>query len=302
MANLSNQPRGRGLPAMPAGRPIAAYRTYEQAQRAVDFLSDNRFPVQFVAIVGNDLKMVERVTGRLTYSRVALAGLLSGAYWGLFLGMLFSLFDNRSLGATLPAMAALGAGFGMIFGLLSYAATGGRRDFTSTSQIVAAEYAVWCGEEHIGPALQLLQQLPDDHRLSAEGTRRPVGGPYRPGPGQGDSYPSQTGQGPQSGPDAPQPGPNPAAPAPWAGGATGPAGATDPSSWSPGPSQGRWPAAPGQYPPPEEQPAGAHPTGQQPAAPPAPSGPTYGEMMERKRQERLAAERERQRGGRPDQS
>ena len=80
MSNLTPG-RGRGpmLPAPPPGHPIATYRTYLEAQRAVDYLSDEKFPVQHVSIVGTDLKMVERVTGRLTYGRVALAGALSGA-------------------------------------------------------------------------------------------------------------------------------------------------------------------------------------------------------------------------------
>ena len=59
------------------------------------------------------------------------------------LGVLLSLFGG---GAELGVFAAvvIGAGFGMMFGVISYAFTGGRRDFTSTSQIVASEYEVLC--------------------------------------------------------------------------------------------------------------------------------------------------------------
>ncbi len=160
MSNL-NPSRGRGraatLPAAPPGHPIASYRTYLEAQRAVDYLSDEKFPVQHVSIVGNDLKMVERVTGRLTYGRVALAGAFSGAYFGGFVGLLLGLF-NDDWGILVPAIL-IGAAFGMIFGVLSYAATGGRRDFTSTSQIVAAQYAVWCADEQAAEALQVLGGL-----------------------------------------------------------------------------------------------------------------------------------------------
>ncbi len=45
-------------------RVIASYSTYDDAQRAVDTLSDHRFPVDRVTIVGSDLRLVERVTGR----------------------------------------------------------------------------------------------------------------------------------------------------------------------------------------------------------------------------------------------
>ena len=47
-------------------------------------------------IVGTELKQIERVTGRLTTGRVALGGLLSGVWMGLFVGLIFSLFDTGS--------------------------------------------------------------------------------------------------------------------------------------------------------------------------------------------------------------
>ena len=38
----------------------------------------------------------------------------------------------------------IGLAFGAVFGWMGYRATGGRRDFTSTSQIVASRYDVMC--------------------------------------------------------------------------------------------------------------------------------------------------------------
>src|SRR5262245_33571696 len=65
-------------PAAGAGRrttrptvTVATYETYAEAQRAVDYLSDNGFPVQHTAIIGTDLRLVETVTGRLTIARAA---------------------------------------------------------------------------------------------------------------------------------------------------------------------------------------------------------------------------------------
>ena len=130
---------GRGVPrvpTLPTGELVAAYGTYLEAQKAVDHLADKDFPVQNVTIVGTDLRMVERVTGRLTYGRVALAGGLSGAWFGLFVGLLLSIFSTEALFPILPAMA-IGAAFGILFSVISYSFTGGRRDFTSASQIVA---------------------------------------------------------------------------------------------------------------------------------------------------------------------
>jgi hypothetical protein len=152
------------VPTMPRGVEVAAYETYLDAQKAVDILSDKQFPVQLVTIVGTDLRMVERVTGRLSYPRVALAGAASGAWFGLFVGLLLSLFaaGNSMLDTVLPALL-IGAGFGMLFGVISFSFTGGRRDFTSTSQIVASRYAVLCAQEQAGEARQLIGGAPETH-------------------------------------------------------------------------------------------------------------------------------------------
>jgi hypothetical protein len=149
-----------GVPTLPKGELIAAYPTYLEAQNAVDHLSDEAFPVQHVTIVGTDLRMVERVTGRLTYARVALAGLASGAWFGLFVGLLLSIFSTGD-GTALPILPAIGIGaaFGMLFSVISYSLTGGKRDFTSSSQIVATSYAVLCETEHAHRARGLLGKL-----------------------------------------------------------------------------------------------------------------------------------------------
>ena len=91
MNRNANVPR---VPTLPSGEQVAAYSTYLEAQKAVDHLADKEFPVQHVTIVGTDLRMVERVTGRLSYSRVALAGLATGAWFGLFVGLLLSIFST----------------------------------------------------------------------------------------------------------------------------------------------------------------------------------------------------------------
>ena len=49
---------------------VGSYGTYEEAQAAVDFLSDSKFAVENLMIVGTNLKSVERVVGRRTWSSV----------------------------------------------------------------------------------------------------------------------------------------------------------------------------------------------------------------------------------------
>ena len=131
------------FPVLPKGEVLATYTTYGEAQEAVDTLAKADFPVKQVSILGNDLKTVERVTGKLTWGRVALAGAASGAWLGVFFGLLFFIFSPD--GAGLPfvfAAVMIGAGFGMLFGVVSAALNRRRRDFTSTMQVIASSYQV----------------------------------------------------------------------------------------------------------------------------------------------------------------
>ncbi len=139
---------------------LGVYEKYEEAQRAVDFLSDNDFPVQNCMIVGTDLKQVERVTGRLTTGRVALGGALSGLWLGLFVGLIFSIFGEGNLLAMIVSTALFGALFGLIWALIGYAAARGRRDFTSVSQVVATRYEVLVEHKHAQAGRDLLSQMP----------------------------------------------------------------------------------------------------------------------------------------------
>lgn len=153
-------PRIPSLPTPPSGEEVATYRTYAEAQRAVDHLADSSFPVRLVTIVGTDLRMVERITGRLSYARVAMAGAATGAWFGLFVGLLLGLFSTSGLAATVLPALLIGAAFGLLFGVVSYAATGGRRDFTSSSQVVAGSYAVLCEGPEAARARAMLAELP----------------------------------------------------------------------------------------------------------------------------------------------
>ena len=131
------------LPTPPTGWVVGSYSTYEQAQAAVDHLADRDFPVHEVTIVGVDLMQVERVTGRLTWPKVLLGGLATGAWLGLFVGLLLGIFTQPMWGVVLTGLIG-GSVFGVVSTSLSYAATRGKRDFASTSQLVAGRYDVLC--------------------------------------------------------------------------------------------------------------------------------------------------------------
>jgi hypothetical protein len=139
---------------------LATYDEYAAAQRTVDFLSDEHFPVENCMIVGTDLKQVERITGRLTTGRVAAAGALSGLWLGVFVGVIFALFDSQNQAARILTTALLGAIFGVVWALLGYAATRGRRDFSSVSAVVATKYEVLVEHKHLAQAQELLAKLP----------------------------------------------------------------------------------------------------------------------------------------------
>jgi hypothetical protein len=136
-----------------------SYEDYASAQRAVDFLSDNGFPVEQSAIVGTDLKMVENVLGRLTTARAALAGAASGAWFGLLIGLLIGIFSASAWWRVLIAAVVIGAAWGAIFGGVAQAATGGRRDFSSRTSLQAGKYAVNVGEDHLDEARLMLNRM-----------------------------------------------------------------------------------------------------------------------------------------------
>ncbi|MBZ5738340.1 general stress protein [Nocardioides mangrovi] len=158
-----------GVPgAVPGANPLklefpqslAVYDDYAAAQKTVDFLSDNEFPVQHLMIVGTDLKRVERITGRLTWGRVAVGGILSGLWLGLFIGLIFSFFVDENVLAMILSTVLLGAVFGLVWALIGYALTRGQRDFSSITQVVATKYEVLVEHKVAAQARELLAKLP----------------------------------------------------------------------------------------------------------------------------------------------
>ena len=143
---------------------LGVYDEYAEAQRVVDYLSDHEFPVENCMIVGTELKQVERVTGRLTTGRVALGGILSGAWVGLFVGVILSLFDNKNALLTIASVTLYGALFGVIWALVGYAAMRGRRDFSSVTQIVATRYEVLVEHKLLARGQEMLASMPGARR------------------------------------------------------------------------------------------------------------------------------------------
>jgi hypothetical protein len=142
---------------------VASFDRYPEAERAVDFLADRRFPVERVSIVGRDLEYVEQVTGRMTLGRAALNGALTGALIGVLVGWLFGLFNwfDPLVSAFWLALDGLwfGALVGALMGLLLHALSRGRRDFSAVGGMRANRYEVLVDAAVADEAEHLLSEL-----------------------------------------------------------------------------------------------------------------------------------------------
>ncbi|MEV4327701.1 general stress protein [Microbispora rosea] len=181
-----------GGPVSPAAdrRLLVSYDNYAAAQRAVDTLSDAGFPVENTAIVGSDLRLEETVTGRLTNGKAALSGLITGAVFGLIVGLFLGLFTSATtsfFGLVLWSIL-WGAIAGAAFGFTSHAFTGGTRDFSSRSSIVAGRYDVLVASPMLDQAQALLEGgvQPADTVVVQ---RPPSAGPVTTSPAAGDTAP-----------------------------------------------------------------------------------------------------------------
>jgi uncharacterized membrane protein len=142
------------------GQVIASYPNYGEAQHAIDRLADVPFPVQFSEIVGRDLRMVERVTGRMTDGRAAAAGAATGAWFGLLIGLLVGLFTFGPawLGLILGGLL-IGSLWGALFGFLIHRMGNGQHDFASLRSLAANRYDVIVADAYADHARQLLSPL-----------------------------------------------------------------------------------------------------------------------------------------------
>jgi hypothetical protein len=140
-------------------RLVVSYGTYGEAQQAVDTLSDQGFPVEHITIVGSDLRLVERVTGRLTVLRAAGLGAVTGAWIGLLIGLIFWIVSPWALGAVLSGVL-IGIVFGAFWGAILHALTGGRRDFASVRGLEAGRYDVLADEPQAEAAMRILGPHP----------------------------------------------------------------------------------------------------------------------------------------------
>jgi hypothetical protein len=154
---------GTGSTTSGSVRTIATFPTYTEAERAVDYLSDHKFPVERVAIVGRGLHYVERVTGRMGLGRAALNGAVTGGMVGLLIGWLFAIFDwfdpiVRSIWLVVDGLW-FGMVVGALMGLFLHLMLRGQRDFASIGALEADAYDLVVEEGVADDAARLLAQM-----------------------------------------------------------------------------------------------------------------------------------------------
>ena len=188
MSFMMTSPSGPAAGGLPQGELLATYSTYAQARERVDRLAATDFPVSAVSIVGKDLRVVERVRGRLDYGQVALGAALRGLLFGALIGVFLLMFDPSGGWMQVLTSALLGVAVWMIFGVVGFAARKGRHGFASTQYVVPGGYDLVVAFEH---AARARQELGLTGRPSVPTTPMPTqGGSHAaPAPGQGPTDP-----------------------------------------------------------------------------------------------------------------
>ncbi|MDO4241753.1 MAG: hypothetical protein Q4C71_04390 [Microbacteriaceae bacterium] len=144
----------------PQGVVVSTYSSQQAAHHAVSVLSEAGFPVQSLAIVGRDVQTVEQITGRLTYGKVALGGLISGLYFGFAVAILLFLLnpEGRVNLAHSGAIVLMVSGLMMLLRLVMFGLTRRARNYTAVGQVVASRYDLLAPGDLLGRARKVLEE------------------------------------------------------------------------------------------------------------------------------------------------
>ena len=154
MSMLGPTPTGKRAEAV--GETIASYPTYEGAQKAVSALIAGEVPARDIAIVGQGLRSIERVTGRLGYATAARSGAVNGLLIGLFFSAILVLGSPSVPIQAFVGVLFVGIALGMLLSIVTYSFVRRRRDFASVTQVVADRYEVNVAASSVQRARQVL--------------------------------------------------------------------------------------------------------------------------------------------------
>ena len=128
---------------LPAGEVLKGFPTYPEAQALVAKLINDGVPASALSIVGSDVTLVERVIGRMGYGRAALSSAMSGSWLGLLAGLVFVVVSPDDFVTPVLAGLLIGAGAGMVVGMILFTVSKGpKRNFRSVQQVIAKQYDV----------------------------------------------------------------------------------------------------------------------------------------------------------------
>lgn len=124
------------------GEIVASTRDYEGAQKTVSKLIAEDVPARDIAIIGQSVRTVERITGRLGYAAAARSGAVNGVLIGLFLSAILVIGNPDVPIQLFVGFVFIGVALGMLLSLITYAIVRRRRDFASVTQFAADHYEV----------------------------------------------------------------------------------------------------------------------------------------------------------------
>ncbi|SJN30044.1 hypothetical protein FM104_06795 [Microbacterium esteraromaticum] len=174
------------------GEMIASTRDYEAAQKTVSKLIAGEVPARDIAIVGQSVRTVERVTGKLGYAAAARSGAINGVLIGLVLSAIM-LFGNPDAPISLfLGFLFVGVALGMIMSLVTYAIVRRRRDFASVTQMIADHYEVRVQAASLAKARQVVggAERPASTRPPVDMSEPPRYGERLPAPGTATPVPA----------------------------------------------------------------------------------------------------------------
>lgn len=154
MSMLGPTPPGKGADLI--GETVASFATYEGAQKAVSALIAGEVPARDIAIVGQGLRSIERVTGRLGYATAARSGAVNGLLIGLFFSAILVLGSPSVPIQAFVGVLFVGVAIGMLLSIITYSFIRRRRDFASVMQVLADHYEVTVGTDSLAKARQVL--------------------------------------------------------------------------------------------------------------------------------------------------
>ncbi len=138
------------------GETVASVPEYEAAQKTVSKLIAAEVPARDIAIVGQGVRTIERVTGRLGYAAAARSGAVNGVLIGLLLSAILVIGNPDAPIQLFVGFVFIGVAIGMILSLVTYAIIRRRRDFASVTQLAAGSYEVTVLPESLAKAREAL--------------------------------------------------------------------------------------------------------------------------------------------------